>query len=63
MTIVIHNAAIVTVDDAMDIDKEQDANQLARFGGTSVAGGNDLDVHGQPNPDEHTSGELHSACL
>ena len=39
---------IVTVDDAMDIDKEQDANQLARFGGTSVAGGNDLDVMTTP---------------
>lgn len=35
---------IVTVDDAMDIDKEQDANQLARFGGTAVGGGTDLDI-------------------
>ncbi len=39
---------IVTVDDAMDIDKEQDANQLARFGGVSVAGGADLDVMTTP---------------
>lgn len=39
---------IVTVDDAMDIDKEQDANQLARFGGVGVAGGGDLDVMRTP---------------
>ena len=39
---------IVTVDDAMDIDKQQDANQLARFGGTSVAGGTDLDMMTTP---------------
>jgi len=39
---------IVTVDDAMDIDKEQDANQLARFGGVSVAGSADLDVMTTP---------------
>lgn len=39
---------IVTVDDAMDIDKEQDANQLARFGGTAVGGGGDLDVMNTP---------------
>ena len=38
---------IVTVDDAMDIDKQQDANQLARFGGTSTKGG-DLDVMTTP---------------
>ena len=35
---------IVTVDDAMDIEKEQDATQLARFGGTAVMGGPDLDI-------------------
>lgn len=40
---------IVTVDDAMDIEKEQDASQLARFGGTStLAGGVDLDVLHSP---------------
>jgi magnesium transporter len=35
---------IVTVDDAMDIEKERDATQLARFGGTASIGGPDLDV-------------------
>ncbi|TJZ81381.1 magnesium transporter [Rhodococcus oryzae] len=35
---------IVTVDDAMDIDREQDATQLARYGGTSAVGGPDLDL-------------------
>lgn len=35
---------IVTVDDAMDIEKQQDATQLARFGGTANLGGPDLDV-------------------
>ncbi|MFE0101615.1 magnesium transporter [Streptomyces sp. NPDC059009] len=36
---------IVTVDDAMDIDKEQDATQLARYGGTAALGkGADLDL-------------------
>lgn len=35
---------IVTVDDAMDIEKEQDAMQLARFGGTASLGGPDLDI-------------------
>ncbi|WP_199548837.1 magnesium transporter [Streptomyces sp. N35] len=36
---------IVTVDDAMDIDKEQDATQLARYGGTAPLGGSaDLDL-------------------
>ncbi|MEB0045984.1 MULTISPECIES: magnesium transporter [unclassified Pseudomonas] len=35
---------IVTVDDAMDIEKEQDATQLARFGGTAALGGPDLDI-------------------
>lgn len=39
---------IVTVDDAMDIEKEQDATQLARFGGTATLGGNDLDVLASP---------------
>ena len=39
---------IITVDDAMDIDKQQDANQLARFGGTAVAGGSDLDIVSTP---------------
>lgn len=39
---------IVTVDDAMDIDKQQDANQLARFGGTSTGNGGDLDVMTTP---------------
>jgi magnesium transporter len=39
---------IVTVDDAMDIEKEQDATQLARFGGTASLGGPDLDVLASP---------------
>ncbi len=39
---------IVTVDDAMDIEKEQDASQLARFGGTVSAHGRDLDVRSTP---------------
>jgi len=39
---------IVTVDDAMDIEKEQDATQLARFGGTAALGGPDLDVITSP---------------
>ncbi len=39
---------IVTVDDAMDIDKAQDATQLARFGGTASMGGPDLDVVNSP---------------
>ncbi len=39
---------IVTVDDAMDIEKAQDATQLARFGGTVSAHGNDLDVRTTP---------------
>ncbi len=37
---------IITVDDAMDIEKEQDASQLARFGGT--AGDTDLDILRSP---------------
>lgn len=39
---------IVTVDDAMDIEKQEDATQLARFGGTSALGGPDLDVISSP---------------
>lgn len=39
---------IVTVDDAMDIEKAQDATQLARFGGTASLGGPDLDVLASP---------------
>jgi magnesium transporter len=39
---------IVTVDDAMDVEKEQDATQLARFGGTASLGGPDLDVLASP---------------
>lgn len=35
---------IVTVDDAMEIEKESDATQLARFGGTASLGGPDLDL-------------------
>lgn len=33
---------IVTVDDAMDIEKKEDATQLARFGGAMAASGPDL---------------------
>ncbi len=39
---------IVTVDDAMDIEKEADTTQLARFGGTATLGGPDLDVIASP---------------
>lgn len=39
---------IVTVDDAMDIEREEDATRLARFGGTAVLGGPDLDVLTSP---------------
>ncbi|MGE6334501.1 magnesium transporter [Stenotrophomonas sp. NPDC077659] len=39
---------IVTVNDVMDIEKEQDASQLARFGGTASMAGNDLDVVSTP---------------
>lgn len=39
---------IVTVDDAMDVEKEEDATQLARFGGTATLGGPDLDVLASP---------------
>lgn len=35
---------IITVDDAMDIEKEQDAGQLARFGGTAADEDTDLDI-------------------
>lgn len=35
---------IVTVDDAMDIEKERDASQLARFGGTALNNNIDLDM-------------------
>jgi len=35
---------IVTVDDAMDIDKEQNATQIARFGGTTAMDGQDLNI-------------------
>jgi magnesium transporter len=41
---------IVTVDDAMDIEKEADTTQLARFGGTATLGGPDLDVLASPLP-------------
>ncbi len=40
---------IVTVDDAMDIEKELDATQLARFGGTAVLAGEDLDLRQSPS--------------
>lgn len=39
---------IITVDDAMDIEKEQDAGQLARFGGTASDDGTDLDILATP---------------
>lgn len=39
---------IMTIDDAMDIDKEQDTRQLARFGGTTLDGKNDLDIITSP---------------
>jgi magnesium transporter len=39
---------IVTVDDAMDVEKESDTTQLARFGGTATLGGPDLDVLASP---------------
>jgi magnesium transporter len=39
---------IVTVDDAMDVEKEADTAQLARFGGTGTLGGPDLDVIASP---------------
>lgn len=35
---------IITVDDAMDIEKELDAGQLARFGGTVSDDGTELDI-------------------
>ncbi|HFZ0820222.1 TPA: magnesium transporter [Enterobacter cloacae] len=39
---------IMTIDDAMDIEKEQDARQLARFGGTTLGGKSDLDIMSSP---------------
>ena len=39
---------IITVDDAMDMEKEQDASQLARFGGTATADDSDLDILTSP---------------
>ncbi|MEJ2794542.1 magnesium transporter [Iodobacter sp. LRB] len=35
---------IMTVDDAMDIEKEQDATRLSQFGGTASGGGADLSL-------------------
>ncbi len=39
---------IVTVDDAMDIEKQEDAARLARFGGTVATDGDDLDILASP---------------
>ena len=39
---------IVTVDDAMDIEKQEDATQLARFGGTVDSDDTDLDILASP---------------
>nr|WP_218021362.1 magnesium transporter [Nocardia crassostreae] len=39
---------IITVDDAMDLERAQDATQLARYGGTSAVGGPDLDLQDSP---------------
>lgn len=39
---------IVTVDDAMDIEKREDAARLARFGGTVSDDGSDLDILASP---------------
>ncbi len=39
---------IVTVDDALDIGREDAAGRLARFGGTGTLGGPDLDLRGSP---------------
>ena len=39
---------VITVDDAMDVEKEQDASQLARFGGTATAGDTELDLLKSP---------------
>ena len=39
---------IVTVDDAMDIEKQEDATQLTRFGGTLTTDGTDLDILKSP---------------
>ncbi|WP_421254199.1 magnesium transporter [Aeromonas sp. 600948] len=35
---------MVTVDDAMDVAEEEDANRIARFGGTAALGGPELDL-------------------
>ncbi len=35
---------IITVDDAMDIEKEQDATRIVRFGGTAAEEGTELDI-------------------
>ena len=40
---------IVTVDDAMDIEKQEDATQLARFGGTVGSDDTDLDILASPS--------------
>lgn len=39
---------IMTIDDAMDVEKEQDARQLARFGGITLGTKNDLDIMTSP---------------
>ncbi|MBV7559722.1 magnesium transporter [Enterobacter sp. ENT02] len=39
---------IMTMDDAMDIEKEQDVRQLARFGGTTLGETSDLDIMTSP---------------
>ena len=39
---------IVTVDDAMDIERAEDAARLARFGGTVATEGDDLDILTSP---------------
>mgnify|MGYP000306999390 CR=1 FL=1 len=39
---------ILTVDDAMDMEKELDAARLARFGGTATAEDSDLDILNSP---------------
>ncbi|QDQ86489.1 magnesium transporter [Alcaligenaceae bacterium SJ-26] len=39
---------IVTVDDAMTLEKEEDATQLTRFGGVAAMQGDDLDLRTSP---------------
>ena len=39
---------IVTVDDVLDLEKEEDASRLARFGGTAGDDGSDLDILATP---------------